>query len=86
MANAYGLTLDDRSLRWAAAEGVPESVLAAICLLGAKSVDEIVTKFSPAELEQVVTSSGGLRVVIHPECGPPSRASGIWHRYSRRRH
>jgi hypothetical protein len=26
MANPYGIKLDDQSLRWAAAEGVPESV------------------------------------------------------------
>ncbi len=44
---AYGMTLDDASLRWAAAEGVPESVIAAICLLGDKSVEEIVAMFSP---------------------------------------
>jgi hypothetical protein len=52
MANPYGITLDDASLRWAAAEGVPESVIAAICLLDEKSVDEIVAKLSPVELEQ----------------------------------
>jgi len=28
MANPYGITLDDASLRWAAAEGLPESVIA----------------------------------------------------------
>ena len=33
MGNAYGITLDDASLRWAAAESVPETVIAAICLL-----------------------------------------------------
>ncbi len=50
MANPYGIKLDDHSLRWAAAEGVPESVIAAICLLEHRSVDEIVAKLSPAEL------------------------------------
>jgi hypothetical protein len=54
MANSYGITLDDHSLRWAAAEGVPEAVIAAICLLGQKSIDEIVSRLSPAELEQVI--------------------------------
>ncbi len=39
MANPYGITLDDHSLRWAAAEGVPEAVIATICLLGQKSID-----------------------------------------------
>jgi hypothetical protein len=66
MANPYGITLDDHSLRWAAAEGVPESVIAAICLLGAKSVDEIVTKLPPAELEQIITIVGR-----SPSCYPP---------------
>ena len=49
MANLYGITLDDASLRWAAAEGVPESVIAAICLLDEKSVGEIVARLTTAE-------------------------------------
>ena len=39
-------------------EGVPESVIAAICLLDEKSVDEIVAKLSPVELEQVIKIVG----------------------------
>jgi hypothetical protein len=66
MANPYGVKLDDRSLRWAAAEGVSESVIAAICLLDAKSVDEIVAKLSPAELGQVINIVGR-----SPSCYPP---------------
>ena len=58
MGNPYGITLDDASLRWAAAEGVPELVIAAICLLDEKSVDEIVAKLSPVELEQVIKIVG----------------------------
>jgi hypothetical protein len=58
MANPYGITLDDASLRWAAAEGVSESVIAAICLLDERSVDEIVAKLSPVELEQVIKIVG----------------------------
>ncbi len=58
MGNPYGITLDDASLRWAAAEGVPESVIVAICLLGQKSVDEIVAKLTTAELGQVITIVG----------------------------
>ena len=58
MANPYGITLDDHSLRWAAAEGVSESVIAAICLLGAKTLDEIVARLSPVELGQVVNIVG----------------------------
>jgi hypothetical protein len=58
MNNPYGLVLDDASLRWAAAEGVSEAVIAAICLLETKSVDEIVARLTPAELEQVIKIVG----------------------------
>jgi hypothetical protein len=58
MANPYGITLDDHSLRWAAAEDVPESVIAAICLLDEKSVDEIVARLTTAELDQVIKIVG----------------------------
>jgi hypothetical protein len=66
MINPYGITFDDYSLRWAAAEGVPEAVIAAICLIGAKTVDEIVAKLTPAELGQVVNIVGR-----SPSCYPP---------------
>ena len=56
--NPYGIELDDGALRWAAAEGVPELVIAAICLLSERSVDEIVAKLSPVELEQVIKIVG----------------------------
>ena len=40
MANPYGISLDEASLRWAAAEGVFEAVIAAIYLLhDERSVD-----------------------------------------------
>ena len=58
MGNPYGITLDEASLRWAAAEDVPEVVIAAICLLPERSVDEIVAKLSPVELEQVIKIVG----------------------------
>ena len=58
MANPYGIRLDDASLRWAAAEGVSEAVIAAICLLPERSVDKIVAKLSPVELEQVIKIVG----------------------------
>jgi hypothetical protein len=55
----YGITLDDAALRWAAAEGVPETVIAAICLLDEnRSVDEIVARLTPVELEQVIKIVG----------------------------
>jgi hypothetical protein len=55
MGNPY---LDDASLRWAAAEGVPEAVIAAICLLPERNIDDIVTKLSSAELEHVIKIVG----------------------------
>ena len=58
IANPYGIALDDASLRWAAAEGVCEAVIAAICLLDQRSVDEIVAKLSPVELEHVIKIVG----------------------------
>ena len=58
MTNPYGLVLDDASLRWATAESVPETVTAAICLLETRSVDEIVARLTPAELEQVIKIVG----------------------------
>jgi hypothetical protein len=66
MTNPYGLVLDDASLRWAAAESVSEAVIAAICLLEARSVDEIVAKLTTVELEQVIKIVGRC-----PRCYPP---------------
>ena len=42
MANPYGIELDDDTLRWAAAERVSETVIAAIYLLPERGVDEVV--------------------------------------------
>ncbi len=72
MANPYGITLDDASLRWAAAEGVPEAVIAAICLVGHTSVDEIVARLAPAELGQVVNIIGR-----SPNCYPPGTYAAL---------
>jgi hypothetical protein len=58
MTNPYGVVLDDASRRWAAAESMPETVIAAICLLDTRSVDEIVARLTPAELEQVIKIVG----------------------------
>jgi hypothetical protein len=58
MTNPYGVVLDDASLRWAAAESVPETVIAAICLLETRSMDEIVARLTPAELEQIIKIVG----------------------------
>jgi hypothetical protein len=66
MANPYGVVLDDESLRWAAAESVSEAVIAAICLLETRSVDEIVARLTTVELEQVIKIVGRC-----PRCYPP---------------
>jgi hypothetical protein len=58
MSNPYCVVLDEASLRWAAAEGVCEAVIAAICLLETKSVNEIVARLTPVELEQVIKIVG----------------------------
>jgi hypothetical protein len=41
MSNRFGIELDQASLRWAAAEGVSETVVAAVLLLHERSVDGI---------------------------------------------
>jgi hypothetical protein len=45
-------------LRWAAAEGVSEGVIAAVLLLHERSVEEIIPQLSPAELEKVIELVG----------------------------
>ena len=54
MPNPYGITLDEASIRWAAAEGVSETIIAAVLLLHEKSVDEVAAKPTPDELAHVV--------------------------------
>ena len=58
MTNAYGITLDSASLRQAAIEAVPETVIAALCLLPERTVDEIVGKLTFRELKQVIKLVG----------------------------
>jgi hypothetical protein len=41
-------------VRWAAAEGVCEDIIAAVLLLHERSVDEIVPKLRAAEFEQLI--------------------------------
>ena len=72
MPNPYGITLDSASIRWAAAEGVPEVVIAATRLLHERSADEIASKLRPDELEKVVT---GVRYDKLTTCGARERVS-----------
>jgi transposase len=45
--------LESAALRWAAAEGVSEDAIATVLRLHERSVDEIVAKLRPGELEQL---------------------------------
>jgi hypothetical protein len=68
MTNRFGVVLHSESVRWAAAEGVSETVIAAVLLLHERTVDEIVAKLAPGELEQVIKLVGRC-----PSCYPPER-------------
>jgi hypothetical protein len=72
MTNAFGIVLDNASVRWAAAEGVPETVIAAVLLLDERSVDEIVAKLRPGELDQVIKL-----VSRSPRCYPPGALDAL---------
>ena len=58
MTNRFEFPLLPDDLRWAAAEGVSEDVIAAVLLLHERRVDEIVPSLSAAELEQVIKLVG----------------------------
>ena len=66
MSNLYGITLDPPSVRWAAAESVSETVIVAVLLLHERTVEEVVSKLSASELEQVIKL-----VARSPGCYPP---------------
>jgi hypothetical protein len=54
MTNRFGVVLHNESVRWADAEGVSQTVIAAVLLLHERSLDEIVAKLRPGELEEVI--------------------------------
>ena len=58
MINRFGVDLHPDSVRWAAAEGVSQGVIAAVLLLHERSVEEIVPQLSPPELEKVIELVG----------------------------
>ena len=58
MTNRFGFDLPPDRLRWAAAEGVSEDVIAAVLLLHERGVEEIVPQLSPLELEKVIELVG----------------------------
>jgi hypothetical protein len=58
MTNRFGFDLYPKEVRWAAAEGVSEDVIAAVLLLHEHSVEEIAPQLSPLELEKVIELVG----------------------------
>jgi hypothetical protein len=72
MGNAFGLILDDASVRRAVAEGVPETVIAAIRLLHERSAGEIAAWLRPDELEHVIRLVGRC-----PSCYPPGTLDAL---------
>ena len=58
MTNRFDVLLHPDDVRWAAAEGASETVVAAVLMLHERSVDEIVPKLSAAEFEQVIKLVG----------------------------
>ena len=82
MTNAFRIVLDSASVRRAAAEGVSETVIAAIYLLHERGVDEVAAKLRPDELGHVI------RLVSRcPSCYPPghsrhSKSAALHHRPS----
>jgi hypothetical protein len=58
MTNCFGVLLHPDDVRWAAAEGVSETVIAAVLLLHERSVEQIVAELSAIEVEQVIKLVG----------------------------
>jgi hypothetical protein len=66
MTNRFGVVLHSESVRWAAAEGVSETIIAAVLLLHEQSASEIASKLNATELEHVIRLVGR-----SPSCYPP---------------
>ena len=66
MTNCFEFPLHPDDLRWAAGEGVSETVIAAVLLLHERSVEQIVAELSAAELEQVIKLVGRSPSVYPP--------------------
>ena len=67
MTNRFGVLLRPEDVRWAAAEHVSETVIAAVLLLHERSVDDIAPQLTATELQQVI-------VLHQPILGRCSRA------------
>jgi hypothetical protein len=82
MTNRFGVLLHPDDVRWAAAEGVCENVIAAVLLPHERSADEIVPALRAAELEQMIKLVGRSPSVIRP--APSTRSNSGGHRYRNR--
>jgi hypothetical protein len=58
MSNRFGVKLDPKDVRWAAAEGVSQDVIAAVLLLHERSIEEIAPILSAREFEKVIELVG----------------------------
>jgi hypothetical protein len=72
MTNLFGVVLHIESVRWAAAEGVSETVIAGVLLLHERSVDEVASKLRPDELGHVIRLVGR-----SPSCYPPGTLEAL---------
>ena len=72
MSNAFGFVLDEASVRRAAVEGVPETVIAAIYFLHERSVEDVASKLTPSELGHVIRLVGRC-----PSCYPPGTLDAL---------
>ena len=66
IGNLFGIALDQAWLRWAAAEGVTETVIAAVSLLHERSVEEVAGKLTPEELADVTRLVSRAREAHYP--------------------
>ena len=92
MTNAFRIVLDSASVRRAAAEGVSETVIAAVLLLHEQSASKIASKLNASELEHVIRLVGrcpscypsgtldtlkGRRKALPPAPVPSARTNGV---------
>jgi hypothetical protein len=74
MTNRFGVLLHPDDVRWAATEGVSETVIAAVLLLHERSVQQIVAELTAVELEQVIKLVGR-----SPRVYPPGTLDALKH-------
>ena len=63
MTIRFGVELHPKDVRWAAAEGVGQDVIAAVLLLHERSLDEIAPQLNATWLEQVIARGKPRRLV-----------------------